>query len=379
MPSTTLRKTVLAAAQRVVVKMGTQLLSRPTDADPKGPGLDAAYLRSIARQIAQLRQRGMEVTLVSSGAIGAGCAELGLTTRPTDIAQQQAAAAVGQRGLMTLMHQAFRPHGLKVAQLLLTRADFEDRVRFLNLRNCITHLHRIGCVPVINENDTVAVDELRFGDNDMLAALVCNALRADALVLLTVVDGILDADGQRIDLITDNDDAKAFARTDKTAFGSGGITSKIEAARTVTQAGEIAVIAHGREPRVLVKLFDGNANKIGTVFTPASKKLNSRSRWIGLTRRPAGTIIVDDGADQALRRQGRSLLAIGIVEIQQRFDRGQVVRVRNREGLEIARGLTNYSADELNQIKGKRSNQIDKILGKPAYAEVIHRDNLVIH
>jgi glutamate 5-kinase len=262
--------------------------------------------------------------------------------------------------------------------MLLTRADFDDRARFLNLRNCVTQLHRMGCIPIINENDTVAVEELRFGDNDMLAALVCNALPADALILLTVVDGVLTPDGQPVDLITDPRDAHALARAEKTALGTGGISSKIQATRTVTDAGVIAVIANGRVPNLLLKLLDAKAPKLGTVFTPAMRKLDSRRRWIGLTRRPAGTLIVDDGAAHALTTQGKSLLAIGILDLQQKFAPGQVVRVTNTQGAEIARGLTNYSHLELELIKGKRSNQFEKLLGRPAYAEVIHRDNMVL-
>ena len=372
MPSTSLRQTVLRNARSLVVKLGTQLLTRRD-----GPGIDTAYLGTMADQITTLRQRGIQVTLVSSGAIGAGCAELGLAKRPADVAEQQAVAAVGQRRLMSHMHDVFEPRGIKVAQLLLTRGDFDDRLRFLNFRNCIGHLHRMGCLPIINENDTVATDELRFGDNDMLAALTASALRAEVLVLLTVVPGILDERNRTLDLIEAAQEARAVARQEKSALGTGGIQSKIESARIVTDAGELAVIADGRDPDVLLRLLDGQ--KLGTVFAPAVRKLDSRRRWIGLTRRPSGSVTVDDGAARALTAQGKSLLASGIRAVAGRFDAGDVVAVRDAAGTEIARGLSNYSAQDVHCIMGKRSSQFQKLLGRPGFAEVIHRDNLHVH
>ena len=371
MPSSELRKELLPAAKRVVIKLGTQLLTGP---DGK---LDLMYVGQIARQVAKLRADGVEVAMVSSGAIGAGCAELGLDKRPKHLASQQAVAAVGQRLLMTHYHDAFAKLGLHVGQLLLTRDDFDNRVRFLNIRNCIGSLHEAGCVPIINENDTVAVDELRFGENDLLAALTCNALRANALVLLTVVDGLLDEDGRTIDLIEDLDRAKALARAETSELGSGGMASKLDAAHLVTEAGEIAVIAHGRARNVLRRLFKGEP-RIGTVLLPSRRKLDSRQRWIGLTKRPDGSVTVDRGAAKALQQRGKSLLAIGVTRVDGRFDKGGLLEVRTQSGKRIARGMSNYSADELTAIMGKRSNQFEKTLGRPAYAEVIHRDNLVL-
>ncbi len=375
MSSTNLRQTVLTTAKHVVVKVGTQLLTQPR---ATRPGVDTAYIARLTKQIASLHQSGYHITLVSSGAIGCGCAELGLKNRPTDVAQQQAVAAVGQRRLINHMHDAFAKHGLGVGQVLLTRSDFDDRVRFLNIRNCITKLHDMGCVPVLNENDTVAVDEIRFGDNDLLAALTCNALRADALILLTVVDGLLDASGKVIDQVDNVLEHIGRLRRDnpvQNQWGSGGIQSKLEAARLVTEAGEIAVIASGRKSNVLTKILE--ANPVGTVFAPAHRKLDARQRWIGLTARPAGTLSVDQGAASALLGRGKSLLASGIHEITGRFNRGDILTIRDHQGREIARGLSNYSADELRLIMGKRSSQFEKILGRPAYSEVIHRDHLV--
>jgi len=371
MPSTSLRQTVLAAARRIVIKFGTQLL---TGSDGQ---LDVAYFRQIAAQVATLRQRGYEVTIVSSGAIGAGIKELGLAKRPRDVAELQAVAAVGQRRLMTHLHDAFAPHGLFVGQVLVTRSDFDDRQRYLNIRNCIAHLHRMNCVPILNENDTVAVDEIRFGDNDQLAALTCNALRADALVLLTVVNGLLDDRGQRIDLVEDISAAVGHVRSEKSKLGTGGMSSKLTAAQQATQAGELAIIANGREPEVLLKLFGGDSKGIGTIFAPKKKKLDSRRRWIGLTKRPAGKLVVDDGAAAALAR-GKSLLPAGIIEVTGRFERGDVVAVVNGQGVEIARGLTNYSSEETQQIKGKKTTQLAEAIGKLAYDEVVHRDQMVV-
>lgn len=370
MPSTPIRQSVIANAKHVVVKMGTQILTAPDGQ------LDVAFINQMAAQMAGLIALGIELTVVSSGAIGAGCAELGLKKRPKDVADQQAVAAVGQRRLMTHLHDAFAKHGHNVAQVLLTRSDFDDRTRFLNIRNCITRIQKFGCIPILNENDTVAVDEIRFGDNDMLAALTCNALRADALVLLTVVDGLLDAQGQKIDRVDDLAQAAGFDRQDKSKLGTGGMTTKLQAARLVTEAGEVAVIANGRTPDVLTRLFKGESS-IGTVFVPSQRKLDSRQRWIGLTARPAGTLTLDDGAANALAK-GKSLLASGISEITGRFDRGEIVLMRDARGRELARGLCNYGSEETRLIMGKRSNQFEKILGRPAFAEVVHRDNLVV-
>ena len=373
MPSTQLRLNVLAAARRVVVKVGTQTLNQPGVGRPK---LEQGYMDHMADQVIALRKEGRQVTLVCSGAIGAGCAALGFAKRPTDVSVLQAVASVGQRLLMTHLHDAFARHGVEVGQVLLTREDIDDRARFINIRNCLNALHELGCVPVINENDTVAVDEIRFGDNDTLAALVANAIRADALVLLTVVDGMLDAQGCAIDLVESVDQVLALIRDEKSALGTGGITTKLAAARIVTQAGEVAVIANGRTPDVLTRLFKGE--RLGTVFQPARRKLTSRSRWIGLTSRPAGSVTLDDGAIKALRDRGKSLLARGITACEGHFGRGQVLSVRDAQGGEVARGLTNYPSEELRLIMGRRSTEFQAILGREAYDEVIHRDNLVL-
>jgi glutamate 5-kinase len=376
MPSTPLRQDIIRPARRVVVKIGSQLLADSPTSAKSATTMNVDLIEQIARQIATLFKKGYAITLVSSGAIAAGCIELGLEKRPTDVADQQAVAAVGQRGLMTLWHEAFAKHGLRVGQVLLTRSDFDDRLRFLNIRNCVGRLHEMGCIPVLNENDTVAVEELRFGDNDLLAALMANALRCEVLLLLTSVEGLLDSDGQRIDRVDDVVAALGEVRGDaKTGWGRGGMRSKLEAARLATEAGELAVIASGHEPDVITRVLDGEP--IGTVLGPASRKLDSRQRWIGLTARPAGTVTVDAGAAEALSRKRKSLLATGITAATGQFSRGDIVVLRDPNGRELARGLTNYGDDELRQIMGKRSNQIAGILGRPAYKTVVHRDNLV--
>jgi len=370
MPSTALREQVIAQTRSLVVKLGTALL---TDA---GGGPDQRFLDDLARQVAILRGRGIDVTLVSSGAVGSGCTALNLGERPTDISVLQAVAAVGQTGLMSRWRRAFEPHGLEVAQMLLTRDDFENRQRYLNIRNCITELHGLAAVPIINENDTVSVEEIRFGDNDVLAALVTNALRADCLVLLSVVDGLNDASGRVVEMVNDPHEARRLVVAERTAMGSGGMETKLEAARLVTSAGEVAVIGNGREPDLLLRLLEGE--KLGTVFVPAERKLDSRARWIGMTVRPAGALTVDEGAVRALVEHHRSLLASGIVEIVGRFEKGDVVVIRDGRGREIGRGLINYDAAETRRIMGRRSEEFEGLLGRRAYEEVIHRDNMVV-
>ena len=376
MSSTSLRQSVLRPVRRVVIKLGTQLLTKPNLVNSD---LDLTYINSIVRQIAMLRREKFEVTLVSSGAVGAGCAELAIKRRPKDLAELQAVAAVGQPRLMMHYHRSFERAQIKMAQLLLTRDDFEHRLRFLNIRNCITHLQKLGCVPIVNENDTVAVEELeapRFGENDVLAAMICHALRADALVLLTVIEGLEDEAGQRIDVVEDLAAVQGVVRHEKSPLGSGGMKAKLRAAKMVTDAGEVAIIANGRTKNVLPRLFDGEP--LGTLFLPSARKLDSRQRWIGLTKRPSGVVTIDAGASTALRQRSKSLLAVGIVDASGKFERGQVVVLCDQSGREVARGLINYDAAELRLIMGKRSNQFPKILGHQTYAEVVHRDNLVL-
>jgi glutamate 5-kinase len=366
------RRRYLAAVRSVVVKLGTQLLS-----DKEGR-LDAAFVAGVADQVAALRQQGTQVTIVSSGAIGAGLRELKLPKRPTDLAKLQAVAAVGQRRLMDVWAEAFEKHGLPVAQILLTREDIDDRARFLNVRNTIHAIHDLGAVPVINENDTISTDELvkiSFGDNDILAALVTHALRADLLVLLTVVDGVLDAVGKPQRLVERVEGAKDLVRPEKSAMGKGGMSSKLEAARMVTDSGEALVIADGRMERILPRVLAGE--ELGTLFIPGGRKWSGRTRWIGSVR-PCGTIVVDEGAVKALVEKNRSLLPAGIVKVEGDFGHGDCVAIQSADGKTIARGLSNYAAADVERIRGKKTQELRAILGDGAYDEVVHRDNLVV-
>ena len=362
----------LQSVRTAVIKLGTQLLS-----DKEGR-LDAAFVATVARQVAALRERGVRVTLVSSGAIGAGLRELNLPKRPTDLARLQAVAAVGQRRLMDVWAAAFAPHAMPVAQILLTREDVDDRTRFLNVRNTIHAAHELGAVPVINENDTISTDELvkiSFGDNDILAALVTHALRADLLVLLTVVDGILDAEGRAVRLVENVERARELVRAEKSALGRGGMNSKLEAARMVTDSGEAMVIADGRMENVLPRVLAGD--DVGTLFVPAGRKRSGRSRWIG-SARAAGKIRVDEGAAGAVAAKNRSLLPAGVVQVEGTFERGDVVEILSPAGVCIARGLTNYASDDVERIRGKKTAEVRALLAEGAYDEVVHRDNLVV-
>ena len=364
----------LESVRSLVVKLGTQLLS-----DKEGR-LDATYVSDVARQVANLRAQRKTVTIVSSGAIGAGLRELNLPKRPTDLAKLQAVAAVGQRRLMDVWADAFEPLGLPVAQILLTREDVDDRTRFLNARNTIHAAHELGAVPIVNENDTVSTDELvkiSFGDNDILAGMVASALRADLLILLSVVDGISDASGQPVRLVRRLSEAAGFVRPgEKTPLGKGGMNSKLEAARIVTGSGEAMIVADGRVPDILPRLLAGEG--LGTMFLPvASRKRGGRGRWIG-SARTAGTIVIDDGAARALMERNRSLLPAGVVRVEGTFARGDVIGIVTSAGQIVARGLTNYSASDLEQIRGRKTTDVRAMLKERAYDEVVHRDNLVL-
>ena len=370
MPDTELRQTVLKNARRVVVKVGTAALT-----DEAGR-LDGQFISDLCSQVAGVVAGGVEVALVSSGAIGAGMAELNLDAKPGTLPMLQAAAAVGQGQLMRTFHDAFAAMGVKVAQILVTRGDFEDRTRYLNIRNTIAALYDLGVVPIVNENDTVAVDELegRFGDNDIVAALVTNMLRADVLVMLTVVDGVM-AGGKVLDIVA-GADAPKLVDDSLSRGGSGGMGTKLQATHMVAAAGEAAVIANARTPDVLGRLLAGE--KLGTVCLPAEGKMSSRRRWIGQAARSAGKITVDDGAAKALREGGKSLLPSGITDVAGNFRRGDTVAIIDAAGNQVARGLTNYSASDIDAIKGLKTAQIPAALGEKPYDEVIHRNNMVV-
>jgi len=369
-PSTPWRDDVVRNARRIVVKVGTAALT-----DDRGR-LDVDFVADLAGQVAAMAANGIGVTLVASGAVGAGMAELDLTDRPKTLPMLQATAAVGQGQLMRHFHEAFGRFDMTVAQILVTRSDFENRTRYLNIRNTIAALQDVAAVPIINENDTVAVDELRFGDNDLIAAHVTNMLRADLLVLLTVVDGVME--GNRIlDAIEDAEDGAARLATGaRSRLGSGGMATKLEAAHMVTSAGEVAIIANARTKDILPRLLA--AEKLGTLCIPAAGKVSSRRRWIGQAARAAGQIVIDDGAAEALRTGGKSLLATGITAVVGGFDKGDTVVIVDRRGRKIARGLCNYSAAQLEKIKGLRTTQIANALGDKPYDEVVHRNNMMM-
>jgi glutamate 5-kinase len=304
---------------------------------------------------------------------------LGLSQRPTDLAKLQAVAAVGQRRLMDTWAAAFHPHQIPVAQLLITREDIDDRTRFLNLRNTISAVHELNSIPIVNENDSVSTAELvkiSFGDNDILAALLAHALRADLLVLLTVVDGLLGEDDQPVRLVKNLQEGRRLVRKEKSASGRGGMDSKLQAAQMVNDAGDALIVADGRTENILPRLLAGE--ELGTLFaSEVGRKRSSRSRWIGSVR-PIGTLTIDEGACRALVENNKSLLPAGIIKVAGDFARGDVVAIAAPDGKLIARGLSNYSAADMTMIQGKKTKQVRELLADAAYDEVVHRDNLVI-
>jgi glutamate 5-kinase len=371
------RQEVVALARTVVVKVGTNVL---TDADGM---LDRDRVQSLADQVQRLRAAGRKVVLVSSGAIGAGVGELALGKRPTDLRHLQACAAVGQSVLMRAYQEALAPHGVHTAQLLLTASDFDHRARYLNVRNTVLSLLEWDCLPIINENDTVSVAEIRFGDNDHLAAMVTNLLQAPFLVLLTNVDGLYAADpatDPQAELLSTvpmiDGEVTGFAGASKSALGMGGMRSKLRAARLVTAAGESVLMANGTFPNVLDRLFA--AEPLGTLFLPHGGTLPAWKRWIGYTARPRGKLTTDVGARAAVEAKGRSLLPIGVVQVSGSFGKGDVVALYDPAGTEYARGLCNYSAADAEKIRGLRTDQISEVLGAIPYEEIVHRDNLVV-
>ena len=373
-----LRQEIAALATAMVVKVGTQVLTRDDGQ------LDQARIDQLARQLHDAVTSGRKVVLVSSGAVGAGMGRLGMTQRPTALPQLQAVAAIGQSLLVEAYERALSPYGHHAAQVLLTAEDLEHRTRYLNARNTLLTLLELGAIPIINENDTVSVEELHttFGDNDRLAAIVTNLIRAPLLVLLSDVPGLFDGDpckeGSRIIDMVDRLDNSIYdlVRDRSGGRGKGGMASKLEAARLCTGAGENLIIACGRDTEVLAKITAGEL--VGTLFLAQGQSLAARKRWIGFTVKPRGLLRLDAGAQEAIQRKGRSLLAAGIVEVEGRFVKGDIVALRGPDGAEIARGLTNYDHEDLDRIKGLRTTKISQVLGECPYEEVIHRDNMVV-
>ncbi len=372
------RQEIAATAQTIVVKVGSRVLTRAEGT------LDQDRIATLAEEISRITETGRQLVLVSSGAVAAGMGRLDLPDRPLDLAKLQAVAAIGQTQLVETYDRTFRSHGLHAAQILLTADDFHDRTRYLNVRNTLNALFELGAIPIINENDTVAVDELMVsvGDNDRLAAMVTNLLRAPLLVILSDVDGLYDAHpasghASLLATVSEIDDAILGYASDQThPLSKGGMASKLQAARSVTAAGESMIIASGRQPAVLGKILAGDP--VGTLFPAQGKSISPWKRWIAFSAQPQGRLLLDAGACTAIINQGRSLLAIGIRGAQGQFHKGDVLSLCDEDGKEVARGLTNYPTEEVERIKGLKSDRIESILGHCPYEEVIHRDNMVV-
>ncbi len=371
-----MRKIVFSSVKRIVVKIGSGVISDES-------GLDLAILEAIGADISALIERGYEVVVVSSGAVAAGKGDLGIKGRPRTIPLKQAAAAIGQSRLIRAYRDSALGRSRQVAQVLLTRDDLANRRRYLNARNTLMTLLEHRIVPIINENDTVVVEEIRFGDNDNLSAMVTNLVEANLLVILSDVDGLFDRDprkdpkAQLISLVERiTPEIEAAAGTSSSGLGTGGMSTKIKAAKRASLYGVGTVIVNGRTPGVLTRLFDGE--ELGTYFLPSRDRISAKKHWIAFTKKPRGKLFIDDGAKRALIENGKSLLPSGINGVEGGFDRGDAVRLCDQQGVEFAKGVMNYSLPELLRIMGKKTSEIEQILGYKYCDEVVHRDNLVL-
>ena len=370
-------RSALSDSQRWVIKIGSALLTND------GKGLDTAAINSWAEQIARLKEQGKEILLVSSGAVAEGMARLGWKQRPKALHELQAAAAVGQMGLIQHYESCFKTHGIHSAQILLTHDDLSNRKRYLNARSTLKTLLKLGSIPIINENDTVVTDEIRFGDNDTLAALVANLVEADALMILTDQPGVFTADPRRDSSATLINEAQAsdkklldVAASSGGALGSGGMQTKIIAARRAARSGTATIIASGHHPQVLSEITSGKA--IGTLLLPENEAITARKQWLAGHLKLMGSLHLDQGAADMLKHSGKSLLAVGVTRVEGSFVRGDMVSCLAPDGHEVARGLCNYGASEADKIKGRPSSEIEKLLGYVDEAELIHRDNMVL-
>jgi glutamate 5-kinase len=370
------REDLLAPVKRLVIKVGSGVLTAET-------GLNTAVMSDLADEIMTLRGKGKEVILVSSGAIASGLRKVGMSRRPKSISQQQAMAAIGQSSLIRVWENSFEPHGQKVAQILLTRDDLTHRRRYLNARNTIFALLGWSVLPIINENDTVVVDEIKFGDNDNLSAMVTNLTESHLLINLTDINGLYDRDprvdgeARLIGLVDEvTRDIIKYAGSIPGFLGTGGMASKIRAAEKVSRGGVPSIIANGLRPGVLGRIFKGEDE--GTLFLPADVPLCSRKHWIAFTKAPRGTLVIDTGAEDAVLANGKSLLPSGIRDVQGRFSLGDKVAVVGLNGHELAVGMVNYHSGDIRKIMGLKSRDIETALGFKHEDEVIHRDNLVI-
>lgn len=371
-----MKRADLTQTRRCVVKIGSALLTA------NGQGLDREAIAGWVAQMAGLRAKGIEVVLVSSGAVAEGMMRLGWAQRPHALFEQQAAAAVGQMGLVQAYESCFQQHDIHTAQVLLTHEDLSDRQRYLNARSTLRSLLDLGVVPVVNENDTVVTDEIRFGDNDTLAALVANLLEADCLIILTDQAGLFDKDprsnddAKLIDTASANDSALEALVGEAGALGRGGMLTKLRAARLAARSGAATVIAHGHEPDVLASVLAGKI--VGTLLSTEQESLAARKQWLAGHLQLRGQLELDDGAVRVLRESGRSLLSVGVTAVSGDFERGEVVACVDQKGAEVARGLANYSAAETQKIKGLPTTELEAILGYVDEPELIHRDNLVL-
>ena len=371
-----MQRTDLKNTRRVVVKIGSALLTA------EGRGLDREAIAGWVAQMAALRAKGIEVVLVSSGAVAEGMMRLGWATRPHALHEQQAAAAVGQMGLVQAYESCFQQHGIHTAQVLLTHDDLSDRQRYLNARSTLRSLLDLGVVPVVNENDTVVTDEIRFGDNDTLAALVANLLEADCLIILTDQAGLFDKDPRKhsdaklVETANANDRSLEALVGDAGALGRGGMLTKLRATRLAARSGAATVIAYGREANVLSSVLAGES--VGTLLSAEQAAQAARKQWLAGHLQLCGQLVLDDGAVKVLKESGRSLLPVGVTGVSGHFRRGDVVACVDRNGTEVARGLVNYSAEEAQKIKGLPSKELEAVLGYVDEPELIHRDNLVL-
>ncbi|RPI06162.1 MAG: glutamate 5-kinase [Ignavibacteriae bacterium] len=370
-------KSILRSQNKIVVKIGTNLLA------DKVKGINLDRINEIARSVARFTAQGNQVAIVSSGAIGAGVAALGLKERPKTIPEKQATAAIGQPLLMEAYEHAFRKQGCTIAQILLTKDDFVNRARYLNAKNTFPVLFEQGVVPIINENDTVAVEEIKLGDNDNLSAMVANLIGADLLVILSDIDGLFSDDPAKnheaelipvVERLTPQ--IERLAKSSKSELSTGGMITKIQAAKRCVSAGIAMIIANGKNQNALDDIFSGTFN--GTLFLPSDNKLNMRKKWIGFVSSAKGYVRVDDGAKNALLKRNKSLLPSGIVEVHGEFKVNETISILDLDSNVIAKGVTGYSSTDLGRIKGKKTGEIEVILNRKSHDEVIHRNNLVL-
>ncbi len=371
-----MRKALLAHVRRVVIKIGSGVISN-------AEGLENAQVAAISTDICHLLDRGLEVVLVSSGAVSAGKGQLGILGRPQTIPQKQAAAAIGQTRIIHEYKETFQAQKYNVAQVLLTRDDLSNRRRYLNARNTVMTLLEYGVTPIVNENDTVVVEEIRFGDNDNLSALVTNLVDADLLIILSDVDGFFDADPvgnpeaqliPGVERVTPN--IEAMGGDSRGNLGTGGMDTKLKAAKRAALSGVGTLIVNGRSANILSRVFAGE--EVGTYFLPAQSKLTAKKHWIAFSKKPRGKLLIDEGGQRAVIKAGKSLLPSGICGVEGGFERGDAVRLCKCDGEEFARGVVSYSLAETLQIMGKQCIEIEKVLGYKYRDEVVNRDNLVL-